>query len=76
MSLASFTGSSWVGLGNGEIHAAIHLPDGGQVVHTVGNGGVTLTESDGGWDQGSAPASEGARFGFCNLRQRFYVLEE
>ena len=43
VSLTNFTGSSRVSLGNGEIDAVIRLPDGGQLVHTVGNGGVTLT---------------------------------
>ena len=36
-------GSSWVSLGNGEIRCDLVLPNGGQVVHAVGNGGVKLT---------------------------------
>ena len=43
VALKDHTGSSWVSLGNGEIEADIHLPTGGKIVHTVGNGGVALT---------------------------------
>jgi hypothetical protein len=35
-------GSSWVTVGNGEIDAHVNLPDGGQIVHAVGNGWVKL----------------------------------
>ena len=41
--LIDVSGSSWVSLGNGEIAAWTHLPLGGQVVHSVGNGSMFLS---------------------------------
>ena len=43
VALTDVTGSSWVSVGNGEISAWTHLPDGGQIVHTIGNGTILLS---------------------------------
>ena len=43
VSLVDVVGSSWVSVGNGEISSWTHLPDGGQIVHTVGNGTIFLS---------------------------------
>ena len=43
VALVETTGSSWVSVGNGEIAAWTHLPDGGQLVHSIGNGTLFLS---------------------------------
>jgi len=43
VALVETTGSSWVSVGNGEISAWTHLPDGGQIVHSIGNGTLFLS---------------------------------
>lgn len=43
VALVGTTGSSWVSVGNGEIAAWTHLPDGGQLVHSIGNGTLFLS---------------------------------
>jgi hypothetical protein len=41
--LIDVAGSSWVAVGNGEISAWTYLPDGGKIVHTIGNGAIYLS---------------------------------
>lgn len=55
--LVDVSGSSWVSLGNGEIAAWTHLPLGGQIVHSVGNGSIFLSV------QPQVSASFGAKVG-------------
>lgn len=55
--LVDVSGSSWVSLGNGEIAAWTHLPLGGQIVHSVGNGSMFLSV------QHQVSASFGAKVG-------------
>ena len=55
--LVDVSGSSWVSLGNGEITAWTHLPLGGQIVHSVGNGSLFLSV------QPQVSASFGAKVG-------------
>ena len=43
VSLVDVVGSSWVSVGNGEISSWTHLPDGGQIVHSIGNGTIFLS---------------------------------
>ena len=55
--LVDVEGSHWVSLGNGELSAWAHLPAGGKIVHSVGNGSVFLSV------QPQVSASFGARVG-------------
>jgi hypothetical protein len=55
--LVDLVGSHWVSLGNGEVSAWAHLPAGGQIVHSVGNGSVFLSV------QREVSASFGAKVG-------------
>jgi hypothetical protein len=43
VALTDITGSASVALGNGRVTSRIHLPVGGQIMHSVGNGQVNLT---------------------------------
>ena len=43
VALVDHMGSSWVSVGNGEISASTVLPEGGQIVHAVGNCTISLT---------------------------------
>lgn len=43
VSLLDIAGSSWVNVGNGGITTRAFLPDGGQLVHAVGNGAISLS---------------------------------
>jgi hypothetical protein len=43
VSLVDVAGSSWVGVGNGTVSTWAFLPDGGQLVHAVGNGTIQLS---------------------------------
>jgi len=43
VALVDVTGSSWVSVGNGKITAWAYLPDGGQIIHSIGNGTIFLS---------------------------------
>jgi hypothetical protein len=55
--LVDVTGSSWVSVGNGEISTWTYLPEGGQIVHAIGNGTIFLSV------QPQVSASFGAKVG-------------
>jgi hypothetical protein len=43
VTLTDVRGSSWVSVGNGQIAATTYLPPGGQIVHAIGNGTLSLS---------------------------------
>lgn len=57
VALVGVTGSSWVSVGNGGISTWAHLPEGGQIVHSIGNGTIFLSV------QPQVSASFGAQVG-------------
>jgi hypothetical protein len=44
--LRDVSGSTWVEVANGTVDSEVHFPEGGQLVHSVGNGGVRVKIQD------------------------------